>query len=194
MPVERPSQGPELSHWAGSAAEEVPHMSGRDPRQGDETWSGYDARPPLAGRRPARRPDQSGQGWGPPGGARPDRWRTPDRPTSRRCPTPRRGGRSSTAPPAGGQRYEQPYGDTGYGDEAGYTDDGYDVYDDEVYDEPAAGFPDARRAGGPPVGTAPRRGTRRAPDRDLRTAVLVGVGVPRSPPSRCSRCSVRSAG
>jgi phosphatidate cytidylyltransferase len=173
VPVERPSQGPELSHWAGSAAEEVPHMSGRDPRQGDDTWSGYDPDPRWRDD-PGPAPDQSGQGWGPPvapaqtGGGAGAAYEPP-------APAPAPGRSVFDSAPAGAQRYEQPYGDTGYGDEAGYTDDGYDVYDDEVYDEPAAGFPDSRRAGGPPVGTAPRRGTRRAPDRDLRTAVLVAV-------------------
>src|SRR5690606_24601179 len=44
VPVERRAAAPELSHWAGSAAEEVPHMNRRDPRQGDDSW-GFDADP-----------------------------------------------------------------------------------------------------------------------------------------------------
>ncbi len=92
----------------------------------------------------------------------------------------RRAARCSTARRQAAQpSYDDPYGDAGYeeeGYEAGYSEGYDDVYDDEVYDEPAAGFPDARRRGGPPVGTAPRRATRKAPDRDLRMAVLVGVG------------------
>jgi CDP-diglyceride synthetase len=180
VPVERPTDAPELSHWAGSAAEEVPHMSGRDPRQGDDTWSGYDPDPRWR-EEPTRAPAPGPANW-------------PDPVPSEQ---PGRGGRAAPAPyeaegdpspgrsvfdspPAGGQpSYDDPYRDAGYDDEgyeAGYAESYDDVYDDEVYDEPAAGFPDARRAGGPPVGTAPRRATRRAPDRDLRTAVLVGAG------------------
>ena len=62
VPVQRPTDAPELSHWAGSAAEEVPHMSGRDPRQGDDTWSGYDADPRWRDE-PTRGPAPGPSGW-----------------------------------------------------------------------------------------------------------------------------------
>src|SRR5687768_14484457 len=61
-PTRRPRDARELSHWAGSAAEEVPHMSGRDPRQGDDTWSGYDADPRWRDE-PTRGPAPEPSGW-----------------------------------------------------------------------------------------------------------------------------------
>ncbi len=179
VPVQRPTDAPELSHWAGSAAEEVPHMSGRDPRQGDDTWSGYETDPRWRDE-PTRAPAQGPSGWPAPapseqtGGGR----GAPQPYEAGVDPSPGRSvfdGPPQGAPPS----YDDPYGDAGYEEEgydAGYSETYDDVYDDEVYDEPAAGFPDARRRGGAPVGTAPRRATRKAPDRDLRTAVLVGVG------------------
>jgi phosphatidate cytidylyltransferase len=177
VPVERPSHAPELSHWAGSAAEEVPEMSGRDPRQGDDTWSGYEPDPSPRWRdEPPGGPATGSGGWSDPNAA-PAGGRGQG-PAGYEPPAPEPGpGRSVfDGPPQAAPRYDEQYGEAGYGDEGyepGYSD-GYDVYDDEVYDEPAAGFPDARRRGAP-VGTAPRRATRRAPDRDLRTAVLVAV-------------------
>src|SRR5690606_13400042 len=66
------------------------------------------------------------------------------------------------------------YGDDAYADDydAAYDDAYEDVYDDDVYGEPAptAAAPAAPRR------RAPRRSPRRSADRDLRTAVLVGVG------------------
>ena len=80
VPVQPRTQAPELSHWAGSAAEEVPNMSRRDPRQGDprqgdprqgdprqgdDAWSTFadsdprwrdDPSMPPAGRPPSRPP------------------------------------------------------------------------------------------------------------------------------------------
>ena len=79
VPVQPRIQAPELSHWAGSAAEEVPNMSRRDPRQGDprqggpregeprqdDAWSTFadsdprwrdDPSMPPAGRPPSRPP------------------------------------------------------------------------------------------------------------------------------------------
>ena len=172
VPVQRPDQAPELSHWAGSAAEEVPHMSGREPRGGDDTWSGYEPDPrwrddPGRGADPAGWPDPE-----PPRGPAQGEPVTFDQPGD---PAP---GRSvfDGAPPAPAPGPDQGYGDDSYGDEydAGYSEAYDDVYDDEVYDEPATGFPATRR--GAPAAAAPPRAHRRAPDRDLRTAVLVGVG------------------
>ncbi len=202
VPVERRAEAPELSHWAGSAAEEVPNMNRRDPRQGDDTWSGFDAdprwrdepapeptraQPPLPSRG-QQGGDPGGQGgWpdpAPPGRSGPMQG-TPVSFDEGVDPAP---GRSvfddpPAAPPAGGRTDQPGYGDEyaedgyGYEDDA-YGDDGYgDVYDDEVYEEPAAGYPASQRGEpGPRMGRAPRRSTRRPPDRDLRTAVLVGVG------------------
>ncbi len=196
VPVERRAEAPELSHWAGSAAEEVPHMNRRDPRQGDDTWSGFadprwrdepapehtQVQPPLPPRgQPAG--GQGGQGgWpdppppgppGPPQGA-------PVSFDEGVYPSPGRSVFDDPPPPPrpGGPGYGDTDPDDGYGDEyeAGYDDAYDDVYDDEVYDDPAAGPGSPRGAAAPPLGRAPRRSTRRMPDRDLRTAVLVGVG------------------
>jgi phosphatidate cytidylyltransferase len=179
VPVERPTDGPELSHWAGSAAEEVPHMSGRDPRQGDDTWSGHDPDPRWR-EEPTRGPAPGPASWPDPVPSE-QPGRGPAAPAPYEAAGDPSPGRSVfDGPPASGQpSYDDPYADAGYDDEgyeAGYAESYDDVYDDEVYDEPAAGFPDPRRAGRAPVGTAPRRATRRRPDRDLRTAVLVGAG------------------
>jgi phosphatidate cytidylyltransferase len=194
VPVERPVEAPELSHWAGSAAEEVPNMNRRDPRHGDDSWSGFDADPRWRDERAPGRtqaqpplPPQAQQGGG--AGGWPD-------PAPR--PGPAQGApigyEDEVAPAAGRSVFDDPpagpppgapspgYGDTyaaeGYDDayEAGYDDAYEDVYDDEVYEEQPADYPPGQGAVGPPVGRAPRRSTRRPPDRDLRTAVLVGVG------------------
>jgi CDP-diglyceride synthetase len=213
VPVERRAEAPELSHWAGSAAEEVPHMNRRDPRQGDDTWSGFDAdprwreepapdrtraQPPLPGRG-AQAGDQGGwpdpapQGGpagpgapGPPQGA-PVRFDegidpAPGRSVFDGAPPPARPGAPGGPPggPGAAPGYGDEYAEDGYGDEyeAGYDDEYGDVYDDEVYDDTGAGATGPRGAPMPPVGTAPRRSSsRRPPDRDIRTAVLVGVGV-----------------
>ena len=178
VPVQRPTEAPELSHWAGSAAEEVPHMSGREPRQGDETWSGYEPDPrwrdepgPAPGADPRGWPDPApGQAGGPPQG-------TPMEFDEPGDPAPGRSVFDGPPSARGAERSDdRGYGDDGYGDEyeTGYSESYEDVYDDEVYDEPAAGFPAGRRGAAPAA--APRRAARRAPDRDLRTAVLVGVG------------------
>jgi phosphatidate cytidylyltransferase len=204
VPVERPAAEPELSHWAGSAAEEVPNMNRRDPRRGDETWSGFDAdprwrdepapertqaQPPMPPRRAAGAPPGGPPGWSDPPGV----------PGAPARPGPAESGPvgydEGVVPPAGRSVFGDPPagpprgepGAPGYGDaytEDAYADaydeDGYgdaydDAYDDEVYEEPAAGYPPGAPAG-PPTGRAPRRSTRRPPDRDLRTAILVGVG------------------
>lgn len=173
VPVQRSDEAPELSHWAGSAAEEVPHMSGRDPRQGDDPWPGYDPDP--------RWRDEQGQGPGEPWPDPAPESRGPGgpqgAPVSYDDPGDPAPGRSVFDDgPAGPGRdpYGQPYEDA-YGDEyePGYAEAYDDVYDDEVYDEPVAGFPAPGRHA--PRRAARRRG-RRAPDRNLRTAVLVGVG------------------
>jgi CDP-diglyceride synthetase len=170
VPVQRPDEVPELSHWSGTAAEEVPHMSGRDPRQGDESWPGYDPGPSWRDERP---PQPPGAPWPDPasGGGAPGAPGT----YGESGPAP---GRSvfAGAPPAAGSDpgYDQSYEDT-YGEEyeEGYAEAYDDVYDDEVYDEPPTSFPPPQRRGGPRTGA--HRPDRRAPDRDLRTAVIVGV-------------------
>jgi CDP-diglyceride synthetase len=205
VPVERPVEAPELSHWAGSAAEEVPNMSRRDPRQGDDTWSGYDTdprwrddppEPTRAQPRTPRKPSGGAPGGsGGPGG--PSGWPDPTSPPGA-PPGPPQGtpvtfdegvdpapGRSvfgdpPAAPGPGGQEppgYGDAYAEDTYAAEyePGYDDAYDDVYDDEVYDEPAAGYPDEPRGPAVPVGAARRRSPRRPPDRDLRTAVLVGI-------------------
>lgn len=209
VPVERRAATPELSHWAGSAAEEVPHMNRRDPRQGDDSWSGFDAdprwrddpapgatraQPPVAGPGRQRGGDDAG-GWpdpGPPGRSAPPDPAGPVGPPPGAPisfdegvdPSP---GRSVfDAPPAAAPTRGEPgyggevYADDDYGDEyeAGYDDAYDDVYGDDVYDETTAG--DVVPPGGSRTATrrrAPGRSTRRPPDRDLRSAVLVGVGV-----------------
>jgi phosphatidate cytidylyltransferase len=87
VPVQRRTEAPELSHWAGSAAEEVPNMNRRDPYPGDEPWSDVGADPrwredpseptraqPGVRRSPGRAPTPPPPGrapagqWGPPTG------------------------------------------------------------------------------------------------------------------------------
>jgi phosphatidate cytidylyltransferase len=185
-PVQRRAASPELSHWAGSAAEEVPNMNRRDPRQGDDdSWSGFDADPRWRdepARTQAQPPVQGPPGRGgwadppPPGPARPQ-----GQPVTFDEPEPPAGrsvfGGPPGPPPGGpaGDTYAEEYGDQ-Y--EAGY-DDVYDddVYDDDVYDDHGMPPPAHRGRAEPRMGRAPRRSSRRAPDRDLGTAVLVGVGV-----------------
>ncbi len=209
VPVERRAAAPELSHWAGSAAEEVPHMNRRDPRQGDDSW-GFDADPrwredpPSPGSTRAQPPvADPGRGRGAPdAGGWPDpvssgRSAPPGPPGPMNPPQgapvsfdegidPAPGRSVFDAPPAapGPVRGEPGYSDAGYADEdysdeyeAGYDDAYDDVYGDEVYDEPTAA--DRAPQGGRVAARvrAPGRSTRRPPDRDLRTAALVGVGV-----------------
>lgn len=197
VPVEPRSEAPELSHWAGSAAEEVPNMNRRDPRQGDDAWSGYDAEPPWGDEatqaRPAAPPADPG-GWPDPAPPRAGRPGRTQRPGARQAPPggfdegdappagrsvfaePPHAGPAGPAAPAGPAGYDDAYGDDAYGDEydAGYDDAYDDVYDDEVYDEPAAGYPPR---GAHRRGDRSRRPTRRSADRDLRSAVLVGAGI-----------------
>jgi phosphatidate cytidylyltransferase len=77
-------------------------------------------------------------------------------------------GPPGAAPPA----YEDAYSDDAYADD--YDESYEDVYDDEVYEEPAAGYAEGRGGMMAPPRRASRR-SRRAPDRDLRTALLVAV-------------------
>jgi phosphatidate cytidylyltransferase len=184
VPVERRAAEPELSHWAGSAAEEVPNMSRRDPGQGDDTWSGYEPDPrwrdDSAPRHAQSSPPRQPGGWPDPA-PQPAGGRGPleGTPVSFDEGVEPLAGRSvfegpatAAPPPVAGESYaEDAYADD-Y--EAGYDDAYDDVYDDEVYEDPAAGFPPPV-AGGPPRRRAPGRTARRASDRDLRTAVGVGV-------------------
>jgi CDP-diglyceride synthetase len=189
-PVERRAASSELSHWAGSAAEEVPNMNRRDPRHGDDdSWSGFDADPRWRdepARTQAQPPvhGQPGGGWAdpppPPGPARPQ-----GQPVSfDEGPEPPAGrsvfGGGPPGPPPGGP-VGDPYADEAYDDEyeAGYEDMYDDVYEDDVYDEQGMPPPPAHRGRSAPSMGRSRapRSSRRAPDRDLGTAVLVGVGV-----------------
>jgi phosphatidate cytidylyltransferase len=200
VPVQPRTEAPELSHWAGSAAEEVPNMSRRDPLEGDDQgWSSFsglgprwrDDVPPVE---PPRRPADQ---WAPPDPAAPV--------YEGEVPAPPPGGRSvfGDAPPA------PTYDDDVYADDT-YDDDPYsDVYADEYEgdeyypDQSTRAAPDEGAwAGGPPPGAPagagvaagaaafdeagrprrdPRRGggaprrARKGSDRDLRTAIGVGV-------------------
>ena len=155
-------------------------MSRRDPRQGDDTWSGYDPDPPMA-RRADAGAGSGALGWPDSGHAR-ARWRGrgPPATATRRGSTRRRAFGVRRARPPGASRRRRPVQDAGYdeeGYEAGYAEAYDDVYDDEVYDEPAAGFP-APRAG-PTAGAAPHRAAGDLPGarpRLSRTAVLAASG------------------
>ena len=205
VPVQRRAEAPELSHWAGSAAEEVPNMNRRDPRQDDDGWGGFDADPrwqdptpeptraqPAMPPRPAAGPPPAGPGGG--SGGWPD---PPPRPQAPPGSAPMQGtpvtfeegvdpppGRSvfGGGDPTGGAAappgYEDAYAEDAYADEyeAGYEEAYDEVYEDELYEEPVAGYGDPRHGGAPGRGR-PGGAPRRAPDRDLRTAVLVALVV-----------------
>jgi phosphatidate cytidylyltransferase len=231
-PVQRRTEAPELSHWAGSAAEEVPNMNRRDPRAGDDGWPDYDdphwrddppertaAQPPVPPRGApggGTAPTWTGPAVPPgPGPMPPDPGPMPPGPVRQPPPGPAPvappGGRGTqgtpvafddgtepppgrsvfgeagtprgahAAPGPGGRGAAPPQYDDGYAEDTYAEDyDGYeegyeDVYDEDVYEEPAPGYPDPRVAGGPPyAGRA--RAPRRAPDRNLGTALLVAVG------------------
>lgn len=162
VPVKPRTEAPELSHWAGSAAEEVPHMNRRPPAEGDDgAWAAFTGSDPRWRDDPAE-----------PSRARPSRpgW-PPDPVPDARGPAPRPEGPLSyedepadPAPgrsvfgegPAGSPRpgsaangasgfgvptaYEDSYAAEGYGGDA-YADE---AYGDEAYgDEHAAGYDDA---------------------------------------------------
>jgi phosphatidate cytidylyltransferase len=178
-PVERHRPPTEVSHWAASALEEVPNMSRRDPYEGDEAaaWSTFaDAGPRWRDDEPKRRGE-------------------PVQFDEYADPAPGRsvfGDSGGGAPPADGtygDAYERGYDETSYGDQAsyadqqGYADQGYDeryddVYDDtydDVYAQPSQSYVDTTAA---PTRTAGRtRRPPRTPDRDMRIAVGVGLGM-----------------
>ena len=207
VPVQPPTEAPELSHWAGSAAEEVPKMNRRDPRdprdprQGDDPWSTLadsdprwrdDPRSPAGGsggpppRGPAPPPGQtrqgppvSGEGWPEPGPPQPGDPR-PGAPVAYEDDLEPPPGRSVFAD-AGGQQptYEDAYGDEAYADEYDATyDETYDeTYGDEVYGDEAGGYGPETRG---VVTARRRRASRRAPRRitaDRDLRVAIGVGV-----------------
>jgi CDP-diglyceride synthetase len=197
VPVQPRAKAPELSHWAGSAAEEVPNMSRRDPLENDDQgWSSFsglgprwrDDVPPVE---PAR--GQARQ-WGPPNepprgaGGRPDPGVPVNFDDEGADPTP---GRSVFGEGPASPTYDDAYGDDAYGDDA-YDD--YDDYEDGYYPDEATAAAPSRgggdwappdpatvSAGGPPSRPKPRAGAARRPrgsrDRDMRTAVGVGVGL-----------------
>ena len=201
VPVQPPTEAPELSHWAGSAAEEVPKMNRRDPRQGDDPWSTLadsdprwrdDPRSPAGGsggpppRRPTGPPTEqtrprtpeSGEGWPDPAQPQPGdpRQGTPASYEDDVEPPP---GRSVFAD-AGDQQpaYEDAYADEAYADEydATYDETYDDAYGDDAYGDETGGYRAETRG----VVTAPRRRARRAPrritaDRDLRVAIGVAL-------------------
>jgi phosphatidate cytidylyltransferase len=208
VPVQPRTEAPELSHWSGSAVEEVPNMNRRDPRHRDDRDDG---------------------GWGSYGDPEP-RWREdePIEPATRAHPdqwAPPEPGPAGPAPgpPAGYDDYDEPvgaapgrsvFGDVP-GDPAGYDDYGDARYPDEAvapgapvppgapgvadeyggqYAEPAAyddyddygeyyeGEPGYEAPVGGPVAGEIRQSSRvrrrtgaRGGDRDMRTAVGVGV-------------------
>jgi phosphatidate cytidylyltransferase len=200
VPVQPRTEAPELSHWSGSAAEEVPNMNRRDPRHRDDRddagWSSYGEPEPRWREDEAVGPVDPGTR------AHPDAWAPPDP------------GGPPAPPPAGyddpvgydepvgaapgrsvfGDVAEAPAGYDDYGDdpyrqpEDGYggqyaeaeTYDDYDEYGE--YYEGEAGYgevpppPDAPVPG--EIRQSPRVRRRNAPrggDRDMRTAVGVGV-------------------
>jgi CDP-diglyceride synthetase len=202
VPVQSPTEAPELSHWAGSAAEEVPKMNRRDPRQGDDPWSTLadsdprwrdDPRSPAgSGSPPPRRPPGP-----PPEPTRPrppaggESWPDPAQPPSA---DPRQGApvayEDDLEPPPGRSvfadadsrqpTYEDAYADEGYADEydATYDETYDDAYGDEAYGDETRGGYGAEPRG---VATAPRRrAPGRAPrritaDRNLRVAIGVAM-------------------
>ncbi|MFP3901741.1 MAG: phosphatidate cytidylyltransferase [Acidimicrobiia bacterium] len=206
VPVKPRTEAPELSHWAGSAAEEVPHMNRRPPSEGDDsawaTFAGSDprwrddpaepprARPTRPGWPPDPVPDAGGQApgrgapagfEGDPGDPAPGRSIFGDEPGPGRD-SPVNGASGYAAPTAYDDTYDpdgyatDPYGDDVYGDQA-YGDDYGTGYGD-AYDDPYGGHGEAGFFAGGPGGAvaAPRRvRSGRSSDRDLRTAVGVGV-------------------
>ena len=202
VPVQPPTEAPELSHWAGSAAEEVPKMNRRDPRQGDDPWSTLadsdprwrdDPRSPAGSsgpppRRPPapppveptrQRPAVTGEDWSDPGQPQPSDPRQ-EAPVSYEEDVEPPPGRSVFSDAGQQPAYEDAYADEAYADEydATYDETYDDAYGDEAYgDEVGGGYGPEGRG----VVTAPRRrARRRAPrritaDRNLRVAIGVGV-------------------
>ncbi|HEX5367710.1 MAG TPA: phosphatidate cytidylyltransferase [Acidimicrobiales bacterium] len=178
VPVDGPTEVPELSHWAGSAAEDVPHMSGRGPGRGDDTWSRPGPDPSWPGSHGVPPPDPggwegerggppAGRGWGDARGA--DDRTGQGGPGTAGPPAGSPPGRSVFDPPARPTRAAA-YPEDAYGDEYDPAyDDGYEDAYEDAYEEPAAPGPP------PAAGTARRRPVPSA-DRDMRTAVLVGGG------------------
>jgi phosphatidate cytidylyltransferase len=211
VPVQPRTEAPELSHWSGSAVEEVPNMNRRDPRHRDDRddggWGSYgDPEPRWREDEPVEPATQ----------AHPDGWAPPD-PGQGRAPAPPPGyddyDEPVVAPPGRsvfGDVPEDPAGYDDYGDAPGVPGaagvgpgpgapapvgpdvaDGYgdqyaaaETYDD--YDDYGEYYEGEPGYAGPPEG-APVRGEirqssrvrrRNAPkggDRDMRTAVGVGV-------------------
>jgi phosphatidate cytidylyltransferase len=195
VPVQPRTQAPELSHWAGSAAEEVPNMNRRDPRQGDphqddprlsdDSWSTFGDSDPRWRDDPAAPPPPRDPG-PPPEPARVEQGGWPDpAPSSRPAPQPGPPGAygEEVEPPPGRSvfgeapprppSYEDAYAEDAYADEyeAAYDETYDDVYDEDVYGDESAG----RGAVVARARRPRRRGPRRAPDRDLRTAIGVAV-------------------
>jgi phosphatidate cytidylyltransferase len=141
VPVQPRTQAPELSHWAGSAAEEVPNMSRRDPRQGDprqgdprqgDPRQGDDAWSTFADSDPRWRDDPSM----PPAGRPPSRPPGPPREPTRQQPGGTWPNPAPPAPPPGEPRPGAPVS-----------------YDDEVDQPPAPGRSVFADGGGEPPAT-----------------------------------------
>lgn len=200
VPVQPRTQAPELSHWTGSAAEEVPNMNRRDPRERDGgSWSSFTgAEPRWRDDEPVEQPVRATPG---------DPWPPPEpglAPGYEAGPGAAAGRSVFGDLPDGPTVYDDAYDDDPYGDEVDEVDDGYgspygdaqgyDDYDD-YYREPEPGYAEAPPPmpgempgdmAGPMPGDVPgnvrqsaraRRKTRKPGDRDMRTAVGVGVGV-----------------
>lgn len=174
-------------------------MNRRDPRHGDDGWSdpGADprwrddqpvgprrAQPPQMPRHAPGAPPPGRGGWDDPAAppaSGPGRLRgTPVHYEEEGDPAPGRSVFDGAPGPGGapaGPAYDDGYADDSYGDDYDGYSEPYDdeAYGDEVYDEPAAGFGAGAGGYAPSRRSARARPSRRAPDRDLRTAVLVAV-------------------
>lgn len=189
VPVEPRTQAPELSHWAGSAVEEVPNMNRRDPRERDEGgWSSFgEPDPRWRDDEPVEQPTRAqprSDNWAPPApGQAP-----PPGPAPAYDPGQAPPGRSVFGDvPEGPVGYDDPYGDDPYGDEVDEFAAPYgevETYADEYDDYYQGGEPGYAPPppGGPMVGGEVRESARvrrrtapRGGDRDMRTAVGVGV-------------------
>jgi phosphatidate cytidylyltransferase len=198
-PVPPRTESPELSHWAGSANEEVPKMSRRDARGSDRTWSS------PAGPGPRWRDDEPHQQpQQPPPPGREPRGQPSGQPLQGSPLTFEEGqepppGRSvfgdvddepaydDEGYPEGGYAepgYDEPaYADNGHAvaDEYGnYYDEEYDPEYDDYYDEADQTYAAAPRGGRVGLRQARsagrlRTGRHRGADRDLRVAIAVGV-------------------
>lgn len=176
-------------------------MNRRPPREGDDAWAAFTGDPRWRDDPAESRGQPAAPGWSPePGPEMPGEGAyddAPEPPSSRSvfddAPMPPRargpvdepvdGAPGPVRPPydddyAAGDYDADPYADDAYGDEAygdGYATTYEDTYGDEPYGDEGAGFPGEAARGAAP-GRPARRAAKRSPDRDMRTAVGVGLG------------------